>query len=92
MVAASCFTAFGIGAEVGLLGWVLGAHLVAAPKGVHPFVLGSTFAIAGLFTYLAFRSIREMEEQCEEIPADGGEGDKGSEVIQASAAVAKLPP
>lgn len=86
MLAASCFTAFGVGAEVGLLGWVLGGHLVAARKGVHPLIWFLTFVLAGLFMYLAFRSIREMEEQCEEITAEGGESGEAS---QASAPAAE---
>jgi hypothetical protein len=73
MVVASCFTAFGFGAEFGLIGWVLGAHLVAAPKGVHDTVLFFTFVLAGLFIWLASRSIHEMKAQIEKIaPPDSG--------------------
>lgn len=32
MLAASCLTVFGIGAEIGIVGWVLGYNLVVAPQ------------------------------------------------------------
>jgi hypothetical protein len=74
MVAASCFTAFGVGAEIGLIGWVLGANLSAVSWEAHDGVRVVTFAVAGLFVFLAFRSIHEMPEQPPDTATVGGAG------------------
>lgn len=60
MLTASCLTAFGIGAETGLVGWVLCSDLAAGPVWARTCVAIVTFAIALLFLADALLSIVAM--------------------------------
>lgn len=60
MLTASCLTAFGIGAETGLVGWVLCSDLAAGPAWARACVATVTFAIALLFLADALLSIVAM--------------------------------
>lgn len=60
MLTAACLTAFGIGAETGLIGWVLSADLAAGPLWARVVVAVAAFALALLFLVDAVVSIVAM--------------------------------
>jgi hypothetical protein len=73
LVAASSLTAFGAGAEIGLIGWVLGYHLSVAPLWVHWTVLIATFVVAVSFLAEAHSSICSMADYLGTTTTDGGQ-------------------
>jgi hypothetical protein len=70
MLAASAWTAFGIGAEIGLVGWSPGLELIVAPQWVRVVVPAAALMIVLLFLNDGVLSIVK--------PADSGSGDAPS--------------
>jgi hypothetical protein len=65
MLAASCLTVFGIGAEIGVIGWVLCFNLAVAPDYARWLSLLAGFGVAALLlTYgvLAIRSLADSRK------------------------------
>jgi hypothetical protein len=60
MLVASCCTAFGVGAEIGLVGWVLGLDLATGPLWVRICIAIATFLVALLFLVDGILSILAM--------------------------------
>jgi hypothetical protein len=65
MLLASCFTMFGIGANLGIVGWVIGYDLSAAPPGAHIAVV--TFSalaalIIALYGVYAIRALADTRD------------------------------
>lgn len=66
MLAASSFTAFGMGASLGLVGWVLTYRLVVAPAGVRWCIGIGIIAVGLLFLINAGVSIVAMADRSED--------------------------
>ncbi len=65
MLAASSLTLFGIGAEIGLVGWVLGYNLVVAPQWARDFVAALAFAAVVLVLGYGVSAIRALADSRE---------------------------
>lgn len=57
MLIASCLTVFGVGAEIGILGWVLGYDLIVAPQWARVFSAVVSGAAALLFLGYGVRAV-----------------------------------
>lgn len=62
MLLASCMTVFGIGAELAIIGRVLGYDLVVAPQWVRDCSLAFTFAAAALVLGYGISAIRALAD------------------------------
>lgn len=69
MLVASSFTAFGMGAALGLIGWVLTYRLVVAPWLVRLLIAIGIGVIGLVFLYNVFVSIRAMAHRRQHPPA-----------------------
>jgi len=62
MLLASCFTVFGIGAQIGIVGWVLGGELSTATSAAHGLIIAGTVIAPMLFLAYSVLSILSLIE------------------------------
>jgi hypothetical protein len=74
MLVASCLTVFGIGAEIGIVGWVLGYDLVVAPQWVRVSCLVVAAAAAVLLLGYGVTAIRALADSREGTALSNAQG------------------
>lgn len=86
MLVASSFTAFGMGASLGLVGWVLTYRLVVAPAAVRWCIGIGIIAVGLLFLINAGVSIVAMADRSEDGPTAGTAADRTAHITAGSTA------
>ncbi len=74
MLAASCLTVFGIGAEIGVIGWVLGYDLIVAPQWARVASALVAAAAAALVLGYGVSAIRALADTREGTTLSGARG------------------